>query len=304
MASQAEIVGAGGELRCSKCEHKVYQCFSCQNRDKQKRAAASASKKTAAKQPPRSPLRLLQVDAEKFMATFAHAHASQAAAFAQQNQAGQIANSSANVTHPAPKQQSVVQDELNTCLVFGLDLEMKQTADKGRGIFIMVPLRKGQRVADYMGNRYFKDGIVAMECHKMRDLISHFTPVMQSKLKSLKHDATWSINVSWTNNKGTSAGALTSINGGISACWHLDLLKDRGGIGVAALANSSKNTGVKPTCKIVWIKRDASTFTMCNAYQGLAQDCYDAVLVALRDMAVGEVQCILWYDFSQESSQK
>lgn len=296
MASEAEIWGAGGELRCSACEQKYLQCFGCQSRDKQKRIAASASKKTAAK-PPRSPLKMLQEDTSSFMATYAHAIASKSAASAQQSQGGQVANSSAKVNHPAPKQQSAVQDELNTCSVFGLDLEMKQTADKGRGIFVMVPVRKGKRVAEYMGNRHFKDGIVAMECHKMLDLIRHLPPAMQSKLSSLKHDATWSINVSWTNNKGTTAGALTSINGGISACSHLDVLKDRGGIGVAALANSSKNTGLKPTCKIVWIKRDTSTFTMCNAYHGSTEDCYDAVLIALRDIAVGEVQCILWYDF-------
>lgn len=141
-----------------------------------------------------------------------------------------------------PRSLEAENDDLQQVLKVGVELEVKNSEGKGRGLFAKFFIKKGQMVTDYDGHRVDPiSGDAKMICSKMRRCLGNLPKEKVSQLSSCKYNKTWAVAV---NRK---SGARVVIDGSVAASELLDDVPNRGGIGAGSILNSSK----KPNCKLV-----------------------------------------------------
>jgi hypothetical protein len=313
--AEAPLLGPGGESRCSQCISKNFQCYGCQDVDKQQRITEKQRKKKG----PTSPDKKMIDDTPRVLAAMNFASDSRILAEErlsvamkyqerlhdekravekrkrdqkkQEKNSKQDAVSKASCAHEYDIEDIEEDTNLRTCAIVDEEVEVRDAGVLGRGVFALVVLRKGKYGCNYMGNRCFATGILAMECLKMQALIMALPDKLRGLLETTKYDSTWRVNV------GNSRNAFTSIDGSIAASRHLDGIPKRAGFGVAALVNSCKDIiGQRPNCMFKWLKRSSTTFKMHNQYYGAGDDCADGVLEVTEDIQPG--QQLFWdYNF-------
>jgi hypothetical protein len=300
MAAEAPLLGPGGELRCSQCKHKDFQCFGCQDLDKKKR------KKT--KQPPTSPDKRLIQNTPAILAAMEHASQSRKEQEErtkvaerkfeekraddkqkrQEKQAEKKSQQEAISKAEREKQLDLEWDSegttsLKTCALVDVEVEVKSSGKMGRGVFAKVVLPPKKIACNYMGNRCFVTGVLAMECLHMQALLMALPEELRDLVENTPFDSTWSVNV------GNIRNAFTSIDGSIAASRHLDGIPKRAGFGIASLVNSCRDiVGQRPNCRFIWLRRSATSFKMHNQYVGLGDDCADGALEVIDEIQPGQ----------------
>ena len=188
-----------------------------------------------------------------------------------------------------------LQSELHRVSIIGVEVEIRESIGKGRGVFAKVLAKKGKHLARYDGNRVDgATGETKMFCSRMKHLMTKLSPIKRIEIQKLRYSKTWAL----TNRKG---GARVCIDGTVSASVLLDDLYNRGGVGIAALLNSSDKSGIAPNCKLQCIPRVAENFTMANYFFATAEEKFDIVVVALRDIQPDE-ELTYFYNFDSVRS--
>ena len=297
-----------GELRCSKCELKNFQCYEC--RDRQTEENKQKRKRTT----PKSPDKKLIEEHPHVMKTMKHALENAEESRKEEARKQSILRQEEEELKALQKEKRKISalqkkadkesakkaakiDEFAMSDVdgdgacpfpfslakLGDDVYVRMTATKGRGVFAARKFLKGTMRLEYMGNRSFKvGGGVVMTCNRMSHLIHALPETLQEKLRSIKYNATWAVSV------GRMPGSSLCIDGCIASSSHLDGVANRGGLGLAALVNSSEDTRIPPNCVLKHVDRSASSFTMQNNYSATKQETQHCYLENTRDIDVDE----------------
>ena len=174
------------------------------------------------------------------------------------------------------------ESALNAVSIIGIEVEIRESIGKGRGVFAKVFAKKGKHLARYDGNRVDgATGDTKMFCSRMKQLLTKVSTAKKLQIQQLRYSKTWAL----TNRKG---GTRVCIDGTVSASPLLDNVYNRGGVGIGALLNSSHKSKIAPNCKLVCIPRVAENFTMANFFFATKEEIFDVVAVALRDIEPDE----------------
>jgi hypothetical protein len=131
---------------------------------------------------------------------------------------------------------------LTVVSIVGTEVEIRDSPGAGRGVFTKGIVKKGKYVARYDGDRVDPvTGDRRMFCSRVKRLMSTVSAVKKQQIQQLRYSKVWAL----INRKG---GARICIDGTLSASVILDDVPNRGGLGIAALLNSSHKSGKAPNC--------------------------------------------------------
>jgi hypothetical protein len=216
-------------------------------------------------------------DAQKFVAALHHQQVGGVGAAAQKPSEVECGD---ELT--AEERKTKEAAELKTVSIIGIEVEIRESIGKGRGVFAKVIAKKGKYLARYDGNRVdMITGEMKMFCSRMKHLLTKVSPTKKFQIQQLRYSKTWAL----TNRKG---GTRVCIDGTVSASPLLDNVYNRGGVGIGAVLNSSHKSKIAPNCKLECIPRVAENFTMANFFFATKEERFDVVAVALRDIEPDE----------------
>ena len=230
-------------------------------------------------QSPNKQVNALVASAQSFMTDIQH---QQMSGYGQTKKSAQVSGGSGAAVAAASATTTAAASLTKVCTV-GIHIEVANSPLGGRGGFATSILKKDQHITRYDGHRLDTATFERkLTCSRMDHCISKLPEEIRKAILKVRYNKTWAVTV------GRSLIARICIDGTISASPLLDSLSDRGGFGIGSVLNSSDNTGVKPNCILLFIKRD-NKFLLSNAgfFVPEEHEKYDGIIVALRQIEIG-----------------